>query len=459
MELGSILGFFGILALSAFFSGTETALTAVSPLTIRHLAERGHPRAAVVDSLIRDRARVIATLLVGNNIVNVALAVLATLVFDNLLSGSGLLPFWAGPLAASATSIGFLLVFGEVLPKSIAVTFPVRWALASAWPVRLLMWSFLPASWVLMRLSRATVRLLGHRSGAEDAFGIREIHALARMGEQAGVIDRIEGDLIQRASELNDTRVREIMMPRTDIQGVPADIALAELRRVFEEELYTRMPVYLGDLDDILGIVNFKEILRIRPEDAANFDLRRYMHPALFVPEAMFIGALLEEMRKKRTHLAIVIDEYGGTSGLVSLEDVVEMLVGHIDDEYDVQIEPIRQKGDHEWLVDGRTTLEQLEPVLGIELSQEMVEGANTAAGLALKAFGKIPAEGETIAYHRLELKVLRVREHRVRRLHVRLLSEPVEESGKSRRRTEQLSAGGPAAEEKMKEKTKGDGP
>ncbi|MCB9933288.1 MAG: HlyC/CorC family transporter [Planctomycetes bacterium] len=422
MDFGNVIIFLGILFLSAVFSGTETAITAVSNVTVARLAEQGNRAAKLLQKLLRDKGRVIAALLVGNNVVNVVLAVFATVVFDGILKSNGLLPVWAAPIVASVASVVFLLVFGEVLPKSIAVHFRNKWALGSVWFVLGLMLVTKPVTWLLIQFSNGIMRLMGQRPGEEDIFDVHEIHTVAHLGEQMGVIDTMEKQLIQRAAHLNDTRVREIMIPRTDIQGIEVHAGIEEIRQLFQKTPYSRIPVYQGDLDDIVGILNFKEFLRHEPAAGRAFDVMAFLHKPLFVSESMFIGDLLNEMRSRRTHLAIALDEYGGTSGLLTLEDVVEMLVGRIEDEYDIVSTPFQQLDGNTWEVDGRVSDERLVRQLGLKLPPEALEGFDTAAGLALKAFGNIPSEGDVTTYHGLEIAATRVRGHRVRRLQVRIM-------------------------------------
>ncbi len=438
MSLTDALTFLGILLTSGLFSGTETALTAVSPIVLHKLSEEGDGRARILERLLADKGRVIAALLVGNNIVNVVLAVYATVVFDGMLQGSDLFPEsmsgWAGPLLASVMSVLFLLVFGEVMPKTIAVAFRKRWALLSAWPVWALMHLLRPVTYLLARLSRFVMILLGHRDDDESIFDVGGIQALARMSEAVGAIDSLEGQLVHRAAELNDTRVREIMIPRTDIVGVRTGTTYHELRELFRQTPFSRLPVFEDDLDNIQGVLNFKEFLRTSPKNADSFDLHANLHKPLYVPETMFIGDLLEKMKEQRSHLAIVIDEYGGTSGMVTLEDVVERLVGRIEDEYDNVREPVVQLADDLWRVDGRVPDEQLFEEIDIELVGEAAEGFDTAGGLVLKAFGNIPTNGDVISYHGMELTVERVKGHRVRSLLVRKQTPDEIESGQSTR-------------------------
>jgi putative hemolysin len=432
----SALIFLVLLLLSGLFSGTETAITAVSDATLAHLESEGSRPAIVLRKLLSQKGRVIAALLVANNVVNTVLAVFSTVVFDGMLRNSSALPPWAAPIVASITAVTFLLVFGEVLPKSLAVATRTGWSLAAAWPIAVLMFATAPITKVLSAISNFVLRIAGRQSGEADIFDVREIHAMATLSAEAGVIDSLERQLIHRASELNDTRVREIMIPRTDIQALEIGVSVDEIRAFFQKTTFTRIPVYKGDLDDIIGILNFKEFFRHDPGAGRGFEMLNYLHKPLFVSGAMFIGDLLSEMRRQRTHMAVVLDEYGGTSGLITMEDAVEMLVGRIDDEYDVIETPFERIDDTTWEVDGRVTDERLVARMGVVLPREALEGFDTAGGLALKAFGNIPAEGDSTTYHGMEITASRVRGNRVRRVRIRVLPpQEVEEAGQSSRR------------------------
>lgn len=419
----SALIFLFLLSLSGLLSGTETALTAVSEASIARLAEEGKPRAVLLKRLLQQKGRVIAALLVGNNIVNTVLAVFATVVFQGVIGDSKVLPAWAAPVVASVIAVAFLLVFGEVLPKSIAIATRVRWTMAAAYPVAALTLATAPVTKLLAMLSNGVLRLMGGK-GVDDIFDLRELHSMANLSADAGVIDTMERNLIQRASRLNDTRVSEIMIPRTDVQALEIGSSVEQIRALFQKTPCTRIPVYKGDLDDIVGTLNFKEFFRHDPGAGRGFEIANYLHKPLFVSGAMFIGDMLNEMRARRTHMAIVLDEYGGTAGLITLEDAVEMLVGRIDDEYDVIETPFERIDEHTWEVDGRVTDERMVAKLGLNLPEEALQGFDTAAGLALRAFGNIPAEGDSATYHGLEITASNVRGQRVRRVRIRLLSE-----------------------------------
>jgi putative hemolysin len=253
---------------------------------------------------------------------------------------------------------------------------------------------------------------------------VEEIQAIARMSGATGVIDEQESELIQKASQLNDIRVREIIIPRTDIVGIEVSMQLSRIRTLVQAGQYSRLPVYKGDLDDVVGILHFKEFLSYAPQKDQAFDLVGFLHKPLFVPESMFIGDLLKQMQARRTHIAVVLDEYGGTSGLITIEDVVEMLVGRIEDEYDAVSVPFEQVDETTWDVDGRVTDDALFEQLGLTPEPGVTEGFHTVAGLALTAFGNIPAQGEKTAYHGMEITALSVHGNRVIRVRVRKLRE-----------------------------------
>lgn len=424
MDPLSILIFLFLLSLSGLLSGTETALTAVSEASIARLADEGKPRALLLKRLLAHKGRVIAALLVGNNIVNTVLAVFATVVFQGVIRESEVLPLWAAPVAASVIAVTFLLVFGEVLPKSLAITSRVAWSMAAAYPVAVLTLATAPVTKLLAMLSHGVLRALGGKRAPDNIFDLHEIHSVANLSADAGVIDTMERNLIQRASRLNDTRVSEIMIPRTDLQALEIGSSVEQIRALFQKTPFTRIPVYKEDLDDIVGTLNLKEFFRHDPGAGRGFEIVNYLHKPLFVSGAMFIGDMLNEMRTRRTHLAIVLDEYGGTAGLITLEDAVEMLVGRIDDEYDIVEAPFRQVNETTWEVDGRVTDERLVAKLGLDLPEDALQGFDTAAGLALRAFGNIPAEGDIATYYGLEITASNVRGQRVRRVRIRLLSE-----------------------------------
>lgn len=416
-----ILVFIVILSLNAFFCAAETALTAASEPALTTLQKGGSRSAKIALKLVTMRSRVVAALLVGQNIVGAVLAVYSSLVIDQALGEA--LPPGVGPVIAVLLSIALLLVFGEVVPKSVAVSSATPLTLAFAWPVYVVTWIFTPVTFVLSKLSNAVLRMMGKDPHDSRTISVEEIQAIARMGGATGVIDDQESELIQRASQLNDIRVREIMIPRTDIGGIEVSMSLGQIRQYLQTTPFSRIPVYQGDLDDIVGILHFRDFLRHAPEKDQAFDLTSFLHRPLFVPESTFIGDLLKQMQKRRAHLAVVLDEYGGTSGLVTLEDVVEMLVGKIEDEYDAVDVPVVQIDESTVEIDGRATDDALFEKLGLSIDPEVSEGFHTVAGLALTAFGNVPTEGQQTTYHGMEITALRVSGNRVRRVKVRRLT------------------------------------
>lgn len=332
--------------------------------------------------MLKNKGSVIAAILVGNNIVNTVLAVYAGAVFDQMLVDTGILSKSVAPILASVVTIIFLLVFGEVVPKQIGVAFAKPWTLAVVYPLKLIVIIVRPVTAAMDLLSRSILALIKPSGTTNDAPSIQELLVLAKHSENAGHIDSIERRLMSKSSKFNDLQVCEVMVPRSSIKGIPIDAGFEEVRAAFKNDMYTRVPVYDKSLDTILGIVNFKELLKLEHEDIARFDLRQLMMQPLFVPENVAIGELLERMKQSRKHMAVIVDEFGSTSGIVTFEDIVERVFGMISDEYDVE-SPIllrnHDNGDHE--VTGSISLQELSNSLAIEFTEEDRHQANTLNG------------------------------------------------------------------------------
>ncbi len=397
--LYTIVFFAVLLLVSALFSGTETAFTSVNEVSMSHYGKKGRRQSIVVD-MLKNKGSVIAAILVGNNIVNTVLAVYAGAVFDQMLVDTGILSKSVAPILASVVTIIFLLVFGEVVPKQIGVAFAKPWTLAVVYPLKLIVIIVRPVTAAMDLLSRSILALIKPSGTTNDAPSIQELLVLAKHSENAGHIDSIERRLMSKSSKFNDLQVCEVMVPRSSIKGIPIDAGFEEVRAAFKNDMYTRVPVYDKSLDTILGIVNFKELLKLEHEDIARFDLRQLMMQPLFVPENVAIGELLERMKQSRKHMAVIVDEFGSTSGIVTFEDIVERVFGMISDEYDVE-SPIllrnHDNGDHE--VTGSISLQELSNSLAIEFTEEDRHQANTLNGLLTYLKGDFLREKDIIVH------------------------------------------------------------
>ncbi len=411
---GSLLGFLlfiVLLLLSAFFSGSETALFAVNRLRMRQLHEAGDARAGVVIRLLDDPGRVLTTLLMGNNIVNVAASVLATaFLVDHF-----------GPQRGAVYTIvimtALLLIIGEVTPKTFAAKYADRIAPWVAQPIRLLGVGLYPLIRVLSVVSALFVRPLGGRVNLSAPLVTEEeIRLLVKMGEEEGVIEEDERQMIHSIFEFGDTVAREVMVPRIDIVGVEDTAPLDELLRVVFAEGHSRIPVYHESIDHVIGVVYVKDLLSHLKAGRHSVPVKEVMRPAFFVVEGKRLDDLFREMRRRKMHMAIVVDEYGGTAGLVTIEDLLEEIVGPILDEYDVDERPVEIVNDRVAFIDGRMNIEEVNELLGVALPPGKVD---TLGGFVYTLLGHVPTQGETVTYDGLEICVERLEGQRIAKVRI----------------------------------------
>ncbi len=408
---------------SAFFSGTETALTSLSEAKVTMLADKGNRSAKMLLSLISNRGTVIGAMLVGNNIVNTLLAIYAATVFNTLVLNSPLPP-WLAPVAASVLSIVVLLIGGEVIPKNIGLRFNTRWALIAAYPCHCFIRLVTPVLWGLNLMNRLMLSLLGGQD-TRSGPSVDELLALVKMSQKAGVIDPMERELIGKSMFLNETLAKEIMIHRTQVCAVPETATLADVQAVFVRELFSRLPVYRESLDQIVGILNIKEVFRFDAKNSG-FRLTDVMTPPVVYPETAKIGPIFDKMRQSRSHMVIVVDEFGCTSGIITLEDIVEQIFGEISDEYDAQ-SPVRFRwvGAQVFEAEGRTPLSEVQDELEKKhcrvLPADACEDVETLAGLAMKTLGNIPANGERFEIGGFQFQVRKVIGQKIQLVSVRV--------------------------------------
>lgn len=405
------------LLISGFFSASETALTALSETKARQLIEQGRAGARYLELWLQRPNRVLTTVLIGNNVVNTFVAALATLVAQQVFSNSAL------SVAVGLTTIAILIV-GEITPKTFAKHNAEKLgplAMGILFPIYI---SLYPVVVCFTWLSKLLVRLTGGEVSRTGPFVTEEdIAFMLRLGQSAGVIEQEERELLTNVFEFNDTLVKEVMVPRTDIAGLPASASLDEVLQELREHGHTRMPVYGENLDDIHGFFHTKDLFHILPEQSEVFRLEEYVRPALYVPELEKISELLKKFQRTQTHLAVVVDEYGGTSGIVSLEDLLEELVGDILDEHDDE-----EEADFEKLEDGRYTAEgkasiyELGEAIGIDFPED--DRYETLGGFLIAVSGKMPRLGERIEHGGWVFVVQEADEKRLSRIVVERLTD-----------------------------------
>ena len=394
-------------------SATETALTSVGRLRVRHLAEEGSHEAAVLQRLQQDPNRFLSTVLVVNTVALILASFATTLLAVRFVPAS--FGFWGQLVVSLALSI-FLLIFVEVTPKTLAIRRAERLALVAAGPVERLATILRPVLWFITLVSRL---ITGGRAARAPYLTEQELMTLLHVSEEQGVIEEGEHDMIQGIIQIGDKLVREVMVPRTHMVALPRDASLEEVVRVSQESGHTRLPVYEGDLDHIVGQLNIKDLLTPLRAGTRDFKLDSVIRPIRYTPESKKVDELLHQMQSEKVHMMVVLDEYGGTAGLVTLEDLLEEIVGEIRDEYDVaEEEPVVMLSDHEALVDGRYSMEELNDYLKLGLKES--EDYDSVGGYVYATLGEVPEAGATFDSGRLHWTVERVKERRIEKVRLR---------------------------------------
>jgi CBS domain containing-hemolysin-like protein len=398
---------------SALASATETALTSIGRLRVRFLAEQGSKAAAILQRLRADPNRFLSTVLFTNTLALIVASTATTLLTDAMFVSWGV----PGELhLAFALVVSFilsvvLLIAAEVTPKTLAIRYAERVALAAAGPVDRLASVLGPVLWAVTIVSRA---LTGGRAARAPYLTEQELLTLLHVSEEQGVIEEQEHQMIHGIIEIGDKTVREIMVPRTDIIGVEKKASLKEIVKVFKEHRHTRLPVFDGDIDHVVGLMHTKDLLLYYTLSTnQEFDIEKILRPIKFIPEQKKVDELLHEMRTEKVHMMIVLDEYGGTAGLVSLEDVIEEIVGEIRDEYDsAEEEQLVVLNEHEARVDARFPLEELNSRLGLAIEES--GDYDSVGGYVHAQLGKIASAGDSFKGGRATWTVEKVKGRRI---------------------------------------------
>jgi len=398
---------------AALASGTETALTSVGRLRLRFLAEQGSEAANVLQRLRADPNRFLSTVLFTNTLALIVASTATTLLSDEIFTRWGVPSgwrLWLTLLVSLLLSV-VLLIAAEVTPKTLAITHAERVALAAAGPVDRLA-SFLgPILWLVTLVSRG---ITGGRAARAPYLTEEELISLLHVSEEQGVIEEQEHQMIHGIIEIGDKTVREIMIPRTDIVAVERHAELRDVVKLFKEHRHTRMPVFEGDIDNVAGLIHTKDLLLFYTlSTSQKFDMDKLLRPIEFTPEQKKVDELLHDMRTKKVHMMIVVDEYGGTAGLVTLEDLLEEIVGEIRDEYDsAEVDQLVILNDHEARVDAGFPLEELNSRLGLAIEES--GDYDSVGGYVHSVLGKIATAGDSFKGGRARWTVEEVKGRRI---------------------------------------------
>ena len=414
MEIMLVIIVFCVI-MSAYFSATETAFSTFNRIRMKNMAEKGNKTAELTLKLADNYDTLISTILIGNNIVNILASSLATLVFVGWIVGGG---FGDESLATTLSTIAMtvlVLTFGEIAPKTLARQFPEKFAMFSAPIINVIYYLLYPISFIF----RGLQKLLAIIFKADEDKGMteEELISIIEEVEDEGGLDEDESTLIKSAIEFNDVEVGDIFTPRIDIVAVSSDITKEGMAEVFAESGFSRIPVYEGDLDNIIGIVYYKDFFT----EAYNTEMpiSEIMKPVMYVTKSQKISDLMKELQEKQLHLAVVSDEYGSTAGIVTLEDMIEEIVGEIWDEHDEIVTEINEVSEGEYIVSGKANIDKLFDELDIDIDDEEDTDALTVSGWAMDVLGKIPEEGDTFEAHGLYGEVVKMDGRRIDELRI----------------------------------------
>ena len=396
-----------LVVMSAYFSATETAFSSLNRVRMKSKADGGNQRAALALELEEDYDRLLSTILIGNNIVNITATTVSTVLFTKLL------PVY-GPTVSTVVLTVIILIFGEISPKSLAKENAEDFAMFSAPILRVFIALLRPVNFLFTQWKRLLTKLL--RKKAEDGITEEELITMVDQAEDEGGLDQHESQLIRAAIEFNDLEVEEILTPRVDVVAVEDTDSMDEIARTFAENGYSRLPVYHEDIDDIVGVIHEKDFHAARYHGRE--DVQGIISPVLYTTGNTKISHLLRILQREKAHMVIVVDEYGGTEGLVTLEDIVEELVGEIWDEHDEVIEEFKKQADGSYPISCSADLTDLFDLFSI--SDEC--DANTVSGWVMEQVGRVPEAGDHFVADGLDVTVTKVDHRRVLEIKVVVL-------------------------------------
>ena len=391
-----------LVGFSAFFSASETAFSSLNQIRLKSRAEDGDSSAARVLNMAEQYDKLLSTILIGNNIVNIAAASIGTILFTRMLGAE------RGATVSTIVLTIIVLIFGEVTPKSLAKEMPEKVATAVSPFLVLLMALMTPLTWLFTQWKKLLGRFV--HSGEADTITEGELMTMVSEAENDGELTDRESELIRSAIEFDDVEVEEILTPRVDVVAVEDDIPLEELAQTFAESGYSRLPVYHGTIDNIIGVVHEKDFYIARLKKATKID--DLVVPTLYTTGSTQISQLLRTLREQHHHMAVVVDEYGGTEGIITLEDILEELVGEIWDEHDEVTEDFRKQSDGSWLVSGSASVDDLYEEL--DLPEEEDIDSNTVNGLVQEKTCHLPKVGDRFTLGEYDGVVTRTAKRRV---------------------------------------------
>lgn len=406
------------LVLSSFFSATETAFSAMNTTKLKTLAEKGNKNAALVCRLDEQYDKLISTVLIGNNIVNIAMASVGTVLFTMKYGDMG------ATISTLVVTI-VVLIFGEISPKSIANNCPEQLAMFAAPVVQILIWLFLPLNVLFAGWQKLLTKIFHLEPSAK--MSQEELLTLVNEVQEDGTIDEDEGGLLRNAIEFSDQEARDILIHRTDLAALPITATKDEIAEMFTETKFSRLLIYRDTIDDILGTIHRKDFYVGR--GITEKEVKDIISPAIYVLESEPIRMILKKQQKAKTHVAVVVDEYGGTCGIVTMEDILEELVGEIWDEHEEAEVLLRRIAPDTYLVDASMDFEEFAEYFKLNDESEMV----SVSGWVMEQFGRVPEQGDQLTYKGLEIEVTKVDNHHVDEIRVKQTNVETDEDSEEK--------------------------
>lgn len=426
-QIIQLVTIFILLAMSAFFSSSETALTTVSAIRLKSLADNGNKNATLVLKLKENPDKMLSAILIGNNIVNIAASSLTT-IFVQGIWGS-----WAISIGSGVLTL-LVLIFGEITPKTAATGYSDKFSLIVAKPIWVLTKVLTPVIVIINFLASCIMKILRIDMNAkESTFTEEELRTIMDVSHEEGVIEEEEREMINNVFDFGEAEAKEIMIPRIDMCMINVEATYDEILEIFKENRYTRLPVYQDSTDNVIGIINIKDLIFYRSGD--EFDIHNYLRDVYYTYEYKKLSELMTEMRKDSVNITIVLDEYGAAVGLITIEDLLEEIVGDIRDEYDYDEEDnLKEIAPNEYIIDGQTKLDDVNDALGINL---ISEDYDSIGGYIIGSLDRLPTTGDTVENDEVTLVVDLMDKNRIDKVHIYIKSSTEEETTSSDEDTE----------------------
>nr|WP_300006028.1 hemolysin family protein [Tissierella sp.] len=400
---------FVLILLSGFFSSSETALVSLSKIRLRQMVDAGVKNSELVSKLVDKPNKLLGAILIGNNIVNIAASALATSIAIDIWQQKGIL----------ISTIGMtllVLIFGEVTPKSLAAQNSEKTALKVAKPIYFITIILAPFIYVITSITNVLIKLMGGSiSKTQPLITEDELKTIVNVSHEEGVLEVGETKMITNVFEFGDSQAKDVMTPRTNMVALSVDSSYKDLVELFKEETFSRLPIYEDDIDDIIGVLHVKDLI-FSIEDRENFNVRDYLRPAFFTYEFKSTQELFQQMRDNNYPTAIILDEYGGTAGMITTEDLVEEIVGEITDEYDEGNEEIIVIKEDEYIVDGSMKIDLLNDLIGTNIESEDFD---SIGGFVIGIVGRFPDEDEVIEYENLKFIIEKSEKNRIEKMRI----------------------------------------